>query len=163
MRKLGVFHVWVGHYWSLLIFNLNVLFKGAHWHGLCLRQLPYSVTISGSCRARLSMSPTVIVFLQVCLLTGVRLCLTELLQPVRPGLCPAVRQHAHQRTQDQTFSVDKAAKHHLLFVIIFTFSLFFCSFDIFRLVFLILDVELIQAQLPKVISRVNPSSMAVCH
>lgn len=61
-----------------------------HWRHFCLRQLSYSVTISGSCWARPSLSPTVIVFLQVCLLIGIRLCLTERLQPVRTGLCPAV-------------------------------------------------------------------------
>lgn len=73
-------------------FNLNVLLKTSmtHWRHFCLRQLSYNVTILGSCWVRPSLSPAVIVFLQVCLLIAIRPCLTEQLQPVRTGLCPAV-------------------------------------------------------------------------
>lgn len=68
-------------------------------------------------RAASSLSPAVRVFLQVCVLTLAHLCLSELLQPVRTRLCPAVRVNTlHQGSQGQTFAVEEAAKHLLLFV-----------------------------------------------
>lgn len=92
MCSLHVSWHFLCHYWFQ--FECVVQTGMTHWCHFCLRRLSYGVTISGSCRARPSLSPAVIVFLQVCLLTGIRLCLTELLQPVRTGLCPAVRLNA---------------------------------------------------------------------
>lgn len=74
------------HYW----FEYECAVQ-TRWRGFCLCRLSTSLTISGSGAARPSLSPAVIVFLQVCLLPGFCLCLTELLRPVRTGLCPAVR------------------------------------------------------------------------
>lgn len=92
MSKLCVFYVsWHFPYQYRFEFECAVQTSMLQWHRFCLHRLSYSVTSSGSCQTRPSLSPAVIVFLQVCLLTGFRLCLTELLQPVRTGLSLAVR------------------------------------------------------------------------
>lgn len=133
-----------------------------HWHHICLS---YSITISGSCRARPSLSPAVIVFLQVCLLTGIRLCLTELLRPVRTGLCPAVGLNTFIKSHKAKALLWTRQQNifcYLLHLLLFhCFSVCFQFFS--SIFFLFCIVEIIQPQLPKVIIRINTSSLAVCH
>lgn len=126
-----------------------------HWHRFCLRRLSCSVTISGSCWARPSLSPAVIVFPQVCLLTAISLCLLKLLQPV--SLCPVVRL--------TTFIQGRKAKPLLwtwkqnsyicyFFIILKSLALFFIC---------IIEIIQPQPQLPKVISCINSSSLSLYH